>query len=151
MVVLNLKVKKNGFLMVEMIVTLAIISMFTAFLSINVCFNRDSLAIDTLTRELIIDLQWVQHESHGNSLHGLDDWCLVLRDKEYLILHNHFNVIKRKPYSKDAFVKITSQKEFRFDELGRPKGDNMRLSVQSIQGQKRMIVIAASTGRIRVE
>ncbi len=143
---------KNGFFSVELVISVMVIVCFSAMTFVNIRQARSSYDIELLTRELVMDIQWVQQESMGNSLHEMDDWCLAVREEEYVILHNHFEVKKRRPFSRNFQVLGGGQRELRFDEWGRPKGNTMQVVVKSLSGQEqRRIVIAASTGRIRIE
>jgi hypothetical protein len=146
--------RNNGFVVAELLIGAFVLVMISACVAVPcVHWQKTQYEVDALTRELVMDLHFVQQSSLGNNLGVADSWSLRIRSRDYSILHNNIYVHKKRPLGNT--VRLTGDKGtrlFRFDELGRPNGKDMHFTISSYEGTyKRTVVIAAQTGRIRVE
>ena len=146
-------IKNNGYLLLELLIAISILMTLLFMGTPGLSWHRQYYAVDAMTREIIMDLHQLRQQAVGNGLGGMDDWCLSVRNQEYRIVQNGYIVYKKQSFSNIVDIPIEeSRKDFRFDEQGKPKGKNMRLTVRSTDGRyERRIIIAAQTGRIRVE
>lgn len=143
-------VRRNGLVSVtELALVCVILALLCALTTMPWQWQRDRHAADVLTRELALDLQRLREFSIANNMAKESNYSLYFMKGEY-ILYKGYTVLKRRPYSADAYVTITTVQEFRFNEEGRPTKD-MHITVEARSGYERKIVVAAQTGRIRVE
>lgn len=143
-------VRPNGMVsVIELCLVCAILVIVCAMTTIPWQWQRDSYAADVLTRELALDLQRLREFSIANNLARESNYSLYFREGEY-VLAKGYTVLKRRTYSAEAYVATMTLREFKFNEEGRPTKD-MHITVEARSGYARKIVVAAQTGRIRVE
>jgi Tfp pilus assembly protein FimT len=145
--------RQSGFLSLEILLALSIIAVFICLAVPNMVWHRQHYAVDALAREMMLDLQWVRQNSLGNGLGGTNDLCLSIRNSDYRIVFNNYIVRKKRSFGGEVYVPAENQrKDFRFDEQGKPKGKKMQFTIRSRDKQyERRVIIAAQTGRIRIE
>lgn len=139
--------KANGFFhLTGWMMTLALLLLY---LSLGLTAGRDSRtqqAVDGLTREMALDLQQVRQHSVGNH-QGNVQWKLTLLSDRY-VLQNGYRQLKERVYPRS--LKVTKG-DVRFDADGRPI-HTMAVAITSPdEAYGRRIVMAAQTGRIRIE
>lgn len=145
------KKQKNGFVsLLECIVAIILLGTLCLLTALPWQWQADRHDADILTRELMLDLQRLREFSMGNNLAKEGRYSLYFRTGEYVLVQG-YTVLKRRSYSSRAGVAVITLKEFKFNEEGRPTKD-MRITVSTTDNSySRTIVVAAQTGRIRVE
>lgn len=103
-------------------------------------------AVDSLVRDLVLDMEVVRQHSVGNSF-GKDYCKLILKEDFYVLQHLYF-VKKKKPYPPGLRV---TKGMVQFDVYGRPKYKMVVVVSSERERYERRIVVAAQTGRIRIE
>lgn len=143
--------RRNGFSSLwECMLTVALISLCLALTSMPWHWQAARHDADVLTRELALDFQRLREYSMANSLSKEGNYSIYFRTGEY-VMYKGYTIIKRRPYTGHAGVTVTTLKEIRFNEEGRPTKD-MHVTVESQDtAYSRQIIVAAQTGRIRVE
>ena len=107
---------------------------------------------DIFVRELAIDIQRIRQYSMSNGLADSDNWNISCSKTKYSVIRQYF-VKKERPYPKGVTVIASgaSRKDIFFDEKGRPThAMQVTISVPDISYTKK-IILAAQTGRIRIE
>ena len=142
----------NGFLLGEYI---AVCCLFFLLVSAAMAVPRDAerCHADAMTRELALDLQKIRQYSLANGYAASDSWVLSLRKDRYVIIRQ-FTTMKTRMYPKNVVVPLgnNKRKDVTFDGKGKPQGNmEIRISLADDPSYLRKIVVAAQTGRIRVE
>ena len=107
---------------------------------------------DILVRELAMDIQRMRQYSMTNGLANSDNWNISCSKDRYYIIRQYW-IQKERPYPKGVTVIATgaSRQEIFFDEKGRPThAMQVIVSAPEISYTKK-IILAAQTGRIRIE
>ena len=137
----------------EYIVLLGLLSLFFALAMPKAAWDSRCYAVDIMTRELAVDLQSMRQHSLTNGEADMDGWTLSLRKDRYVIMQR-YSVHKTKIYPDGIMIPTgkSGRKDFTFDSKGRPQKD-MELTVASSgePSYKKKIIVAAQTGRIRIE
>ncbi|MFR7418665.1 hypothetical protein [uncultured Megasphaera sp.] len=138
---------KNGFIqLVGLAVSLAILSLYvTLVLGSSQPLSRHQ-AVDRLVRDLVLDMEVVRQHSMGNSL-GKDYCKLILKKDNYVLQHLYW-VKKKRPYPPGLRV---TKGMVQFDVYGRPKYKMVVVVASDDERYERRIIVAAQTGRIRIE
>lgn len=142
---------KNGFAsFFEVILTVSLLALGLTLMTMPWEWHEERHEADVLTRELAVDLQRLRTYSMANSLWKESNYSIYFKSREY-VMYKGYIVLKRRPYPEGAGVAMTTMKEFRFNEEGRPTKD-MHITVETAEAAySRKIIVAAQTGRIRVE
>ncbi len=144
--------RMNGYMLVELMVSTVIILLIcsmTAF-SWHSRHDRGTVEAESVLRELVMEMQRVQHKSIGNSMGQLEPWRVIIENDRYTVVQG-WHVYKEKIFSPQAHIPGPCRTVC-FDELGRPRTEKMRFIIESEDKSfQRQVVIAAQTGRIRVE
>ena len=140
-------VRRNGFAALTGLLAASFILLI--WLSFAVSSNRVSRShqsVDYLLREMAMDMQYIRQHSVGSN-YGKGRWKLVLRDGGY-VLQDGYTQVKERPYPKGLNV---TKGDVIFDADGRPL-HTMAVAIAAADGTyQRRLVLAAQTGRIRVE
>ena len=107
---------------------------------------------DVLVRELAVDIQRMRQYSMSNGLADSDNWNISCSKERYYVIRQYM-IQKERPYPKGVTVIASgaSRKDIFFDEKGRPThAMQVTISVPAISYTKK-IILAAQTGRIRIE
>lgn len=142
--------KKNGYLLTELIVVLALAAIVSTMAApVAVHRRRNQYVVDTTVSELVTEMRCLRTRSIGNrGQYGAGK--LYVRPKEYVLTTDPLTVRKEQAFPKGVSVKGTGIVSF--DGDGRPEGKTMHLVVETDDKRyKRHIIIAAQTGRIRTE
>lgn len=137
--------QKNGFLLfTDLLLGLSLLVLFLGLAFSVFHYQEKKQAVDLTVRELAMELQYIRQLHVGNNGGIL---YLYLDENGYKIIRG-INILKTYTYS--PLVRGTKG-EVTFDVKGKPKKD-MSLSFSSADGTyERHIVLAAQTGRIRLE
>ena len=144
--------KRNGFIALELCIVTVLVFTLAATVMLPRAWQNDRHKLDVLVDELALDLNAVRQYAIGNHLGEIDIWSIVVQDGEYRIMHN-YRIEKSTYFGNNRIVTESKErKDFSFDEAGRPSGPDMRITFKLADDTyKKTIVIAAQTGRIRIE
>lgn len=138
---------KNGFIQFTgLAVSLAVLGLYAALaMSSSQTLSRHQ-TVDSLVRDLVLDMEVVRQHSMGNSFG--DGYCkLILKEDHYLVQHL-YRAKKKRPYPMGLRV---TKGMVQFDVYGRPKYKMVVVVSSKEDRYERRIVVAAQTGRIRIE
>lgn len=140
-------VRRNGFAALTGLLAVSLILLvWLSFAASSSRVSRSHQAVDYLLREMAMDMQHVRQHSVGSN-YGKGSWKLVLRDGGY-VLQNGYRQVKERPYPKG--LKVTKG-DVMFDADGKPL-HTMSVVIAATDGTyQRRLVLAAQTGRLRVE
>lgn len=145
--------RENGYLLMEYIVLLGLLGLFFMLAMPKLTWDSHRYAVDVMTREIAADLQRMRQHSLTNGTADMDGWTLSLRKDKYVIMQR-YTVHKTRIYPEGITIPTgkSGRKDFTFDGKGRPQSD-MELTVASSGAQpyEKKIIVAAQTGRIRIE
>lgn len=103
-------------------------------------------------RELVSDLQILRTHSIGNQAAAKEVKKIYVRSGEYVLTNSIFSIEKRKVFPETVRSRSNGNGIVSFDAAGRPEGKTMHIVIESQdKAYKRDIIIAAQTGRIRME
>lgn len=138
---------RNGFLQLAgAAAALLILGLYAGLALMGSQALRSHQAVDSLVREMVIDMQGLRQHSMGNNI-GSGHWKLILQKDRY-VLHYRYREKKRRLYPPGLRV---TKGVVQFDVYGRPI-QKMVVTVSSNDSRyERRIVVAAQTGRIRIE
>lgn len=144
--------EKNGFLLLEVLLAVVLFLILSGFPLWGQTKTLEKQQLDCFVREFVLDLQDVRLHASGNGNQTKKIWTLSVRPNEYLVLAGS-DVWKRRPYQGEVRPVIgKTRKDFYFDDQGRPQGKYMQIQFFSSHGSfKKTVIIAAQTGRIRIQ
>ncbi len=144
--------RHNGFILAEYLVAIALMGLLAVLAVPAMTWDSQRHEADLLTRELAMDLQRIRQLSLANGLAANESWAVSLRKDRYLVLQR-YTVRKTRVYPAGISIPVgnASRKDFTFNYKGKPQAD-MTITI-SAEGSsyRRAIVVAAQTGRIRIE
>lgn len=148
-------VRRNGYVSLwECLICISVLLVLGTFLSTLWSWNRSRHDVHMLTRELMLDLQRLREYSMGSHMEIAKIWSLDVYDKEdEYYLRRATKVYKQVKFPPNAFVRGRGEymKRVTFNYDGRPT-NSMELIVSSRDGTyQKKVILAAQTGRIRVE
>ena len=137
----------NGFIQLTgLLAALFIVGIYLASALSSSQSLRCHQAVDGLVRELVIDMERTRQHSLGNNVGK--DYCKLILKEDHYILQHRYRVKKKRPFPPGIGV---TKGVVQFDVYGRPKF-KMVVVVAAEKGRyERRIVVAAQTGRIRIE
>ena len=139
--------KNNGFIQLTgLLAALFILGLYLVFAQSNSQSLSHHQAVDRLVRDLVLDMEMVRQHSVGNSF-GKDYCKLILKEDRYVVQHLYF-VKKKRPYPRGLRV---TKGMVQFDVYGRPRYKMVVVVASDREHYERRIVVAAQTGRIRIE
>lgn len=137
----------------ECIVWLGILGLFFSLVLPRAAWNPQRHSVDLMTREIAVDLQCMRQHSLTNGAADADGWTLSLRKDRYVIVQR-YTVHKTKVYPAGIVIPVgkSGRKDFTFNGKGRPQSDmEITISHSDMPAYARKIIVAAQTGRIRIE
>ncbi|WP_301860474.1 Tfp pilus assembly protein FimT/FimU [uncultured Megasphaera sp.] len=145
--------RNNGFVsLTECMIVLVLLGLVAMTVMPSLVWHPQRRQVDVLTRELAIELQLLRQHALTNGL--------ALNDSRRLLVYRHRYVIQRqymeqktRTYPDGVIVRVSDEgrKEFSFNQKGRPRYDMEVIISDSDRTYERKIVVAAQTGRIRLE
>lgn len=144
--------RANGYFLWELLLVCTMITLGMAMIFPSIERHNAKRDADILVRELAIDIQRIRQYSMSNGLADSDNWNISCSKTKYSVIRQYF-VKKERPYPKGVTVIASgaSRKDIFFDEKGRPThAMQVTISVPDISYTKK-IILAAQTGRIRIE
>lgn len=142
----------NGYLLWELLVVCMSIVLGTAIFFPYMGRHDAQRDADVFVRELAMDIQRMRQYSMTNGLAGSDNWNISCGKDRYYVIRQYF-IQKERPYPPGVQVIASgaSRRDIFFDEKGRPThAMQVTISVPDISYTKK-IILAAQTGRIRIE
>lgn len=143
---------KNGFFMTELLIACAVMLLVTAMVLLQLPQDSGKRDVDVLVREMAMDIQRMRQYSLTNGQATGDNWALSYDSEKYIITKQYF-VKKERYLPKGVTISSNSatKKNVTFDEKGRPT-HAMQLVVEMPEiSYSKKIILAAQTGRIRIE
>lgn len=146
-------VKANGYLSLwECVVTLSVLLVLCTFLATPWSWNQAQYEVNVLTRELMLDLQRLREYSMGSSIDGTKIWRLNVYGDSYY-LQRSTKIYKEVQFPRHAYVRDNGNflRTVTFNRDGRPTNTMELVILSRDHKYQRKIILAAQTGRIRVE
>lgn len=139
--------RQNGFLLLtELLLSAALLLLLLGFAFAALQYQEKKQAVDLTARELAMNLQYIRQLHVGNNV-GKSTWRATLTEEGYYFQHD-MNLVKVHYYP--PLVR-GSRGVINFDVRGRP-AHNMSVTLSSPdKTYSRKIILAAQTGRIRLE
>lgn len=138
---------KNGFIQLTgLVVSLAILALYVVLALVSNPSLSSHQDVDSLVRDLVLDMEVVRQHSMGNSF-GKDYCKLILKDDNYVLQYLYW-VKKKRSYP--AGLRVTKGM-VQFDVYGRPRYKMVVIVSSADKRYERRIIVAAQTGRIRIE
>ena len=140
----------GGYMLTELLVCVFIFMLvLTAAVPTALQRRHERYAVDTAARELVTDLENMRIRAVANGSASRERWRLHAREREYTIARNVFTRVKKRKFGPNVVAVGGSMS---FDAQGRPEDKEMRIIVQTKdKSYRREIIIAAQTGRVRLE
>lgn len=142
---------RNGFLLLEYILACCIF-LLLAGIALPYMERTQRHDADVFTRELAMDLHRMRQLAVANGFAANDAWTLSLRKDRYMIIRQ-YTVQKTRIYPDGVTIPLgSSRKDVSFNANGKPKGNmEFTISLADDPSYRRTIIVAAQTGRIRIE
>lgn len=145
-------VRKNGFLFLwESLLAFSIMALCCAMAVTVWNWNAVRHDVDQLTREFILDTQRLREYVMGNGMDSNQLWRISITKDSYR-MQNGTKIYKEVAYPPNARIEAGDVlKKVTFNTDGRPT-NSMEIKISARDGSySRKVVLAAQTGRIRVE
>lgn len=149
----RLKVYEKGYMLTELLICAVLFFLLmTAAVPVTLHRRHEQYAVDETARELVSDLQILRTHSIGNQAAAKEVKKIYVRSGEYVLTNSVFSIEKRKVFPETVRSRSNGNGIVSFDAAGRPEGKTMHIVIESQdKAYKRDIIIAAQTGRIRME
>lgn len=145
-------VRKNGFMFLwESLLAISILLIVCTMGMTVRNVNASRHDVDYLTRELMMDIQRLREYVMGNGMDSNQMWRIGITKERYYLQHGTV-IQKEVVYPEHAQIAAGDLlKKVTFNEDGRPT-NSMEISIVARDGSySRKVILAAQTGRIRVE
>lgn len=139
--------RRNGF--IQLAGLLAALFLLTIYLTLGLSSSqslRRHQDLDGLVRELVVDMEIARQHSLSNNVGK--DYCKLMLQEDRYVLQHRYRVKKKRPYPPG--IRVTKG-VVQFDVYGRPKYKMVVVVASDDEPYERRIVVAAQTGRIRIE
>lgn len=149
----HIRTKNGGFMLTELLVAVAVLLLLLSSALPRAGRYGAAHAVDLAARETVMELQHIREHALGNGKRYGDRWIISLRSGGYTVLHNGA-AVRERSYPKNVCVASYGGRQcyFEFDDKGKPLGKHMQIILrQENAAYERKIIIAAQTGRIRIE
>ena len=145
--------KQNGFLLLEYIVWIGLVGLFFSVMLPKTVWNPKQYEVDMMARKIAVHMQCMRQHSLTNGTADADSWVLSIRKDRYVIMQRYI-VHKTRMYPNSISISVGQggRKDFAFNGQGRPKHDmEITISHSQMPEYTKKIIVAAQTGRIRIE